>query len=194
MCQFNKCKKRLEKLDKHFLLKIGYQHRSTDTHKNRRKRKSKCTHTQAQTHNFCQHSDSCKTVATTDTEGSTNNMMPYKNVSEGQRAAHALKQTHKQKAASSHWLQFQASELILFLLAQKPVLLNYADHMRHARPLWLEEAMLLAKWYTGTRETRGKHRNEVSRREGWSKWNMTTSSYQQLHYCSMTTFYILTQE
>lgn len=27
-------------------------------------------------------------------------------------------------------------------------------------------------------------------RKGWSKWNMITSSYQQLHYCSLTTFYL----
>lgn len=41
---------------------------------------------------------------------------------------------------------------------------------------------------------RRKHGNEVSRQGGWSKWNMTTSSYQQLHYCSLTTFYFSTQE
>lgn len=63
--------------------------------------------------------------------------------------------------------------------------------MLHAHPLWREDAMLLAKWYTGTREMSGKRRNEVSRRGGWSKWNMTTSSYPQQRYCSLTTFNIL---
>lgn len=91
----------------------------------------------------------------------------------------AWKRTHKQKAASSPVCNSRLGNL-----AEETALLNYAVHMLHARPLRLNVAVLLAKWYTGTLKVRSIEMMEADRGGGWFKRNTTTTGHQQLDYCS----------
>lgn len=69
--------------------------------------------------------------------------------------AHTHPHSHSKKLLTHTGCNFKLQNLYFFtLLAQKPLLLNYADHTLQARPLWLQETALLTKWYTapGKRE------------------------------------------
>lgn len=76
-------------------------HINKDTHKNLQVTQVKKKKAKAYMHHFSQHCDSCKPVATAETEGSTNNVIPYENISVGTESGEctqAWKQTHTTKS------------------------------------------------------------------------------------------------
>lgn len=160
-------------IDKYFLLQRRFAALAdSDTYKSQQVQMKKYvwTHTV-----YCQQSDSCEPAATTDIanhivfltiEGSGNNIICNKKKAVRKGAAH----THSSMKANTNK---GAPSSPCFCWHRKKARVNYADHMLHARPLWLEVAMLLAKWYTGTWKARRKHGNKASREEGEAEVNET---------------------
>lgn len=139
--------------------------------------------TKAQIHNFTsQHSNSCKTVMNNDIVGSRNHPMAHKNISDIQT---------KHCEAS---LVVISSFTIFFLPIGTGTSVAKSCQPHATRSPTVTERSHALGQMIHRDEGNKKKAQKLSRQGGWSKWNMTISSYQQPHYYSLKVFYILMQE